>query len=223
VPAARLTLGFLPLGTGNSFLRDFGERGLERPLQAILSGRSRPCDVLRLTHRLPAGSTGVVHGINLFSVGFPADVGALVNRRLKPFGYLGYTLGILFQLGRFRRRPFPVRLDDDRDADRRPCLFLSFNNSRYTGGNMLVAPLADVADGLIEYVRLNPIGRLELLRNLRRLYDGTSVSYANIERRAIRAAAFDLDGPVDVMADGEILSLHCERLDILPAALQVLV
>src|ERR1700739_4843517 len=50
------TLGFLPLGTGNSFLRDFSDpkapdRGLEHAVSAIEARRSHPCDVLRLTHK----------------------------------------------------------------------------------------------------------------------------------------------------------------------------
>src|SRR5208283_2481948 len=44
------TLGFLPLGTGNSFLRDFAggvssKRSLEHAMQALEARRSRPCDV----------------------------------------------------------------------------------------------------------------------------------------------------------------------------------
>ena len=31
----------------------------------------------------------------------------------------------------------------------------------------------------------------------------------------------NLDAPVDVMVDGEVLSLHCEELDVLPGALNV--
>jgi diacylglycerol kinase family enzyme len=74
------TLGFLPLGTGNSFLRDFedgasGKRGLEHAMQALEARRSRPCDVLRLTHK-----DGAIYYTNLLSVGFTADVAAL--RRL---------------------------------------------------------------------------------------------------------------------------------------------
>src|SRR5580704_12119075 len=46
----RPTLGFLPLGTGNSFLRDFTTNGLEHTLAALKAGNRRPCDVIRLTH-----------------------------------------------------------------------------------------------------------------------------------------------------------------------------
>ena len=33
---------------------------------------------------------------------------------------------------------------------------------------------------------------------------------------------FDLDVPVDVMIDGEVLTLHCESLEVLPGALDVI-
>src|ERR1700730_6392463 len=46
----RISLGFLPLGTGNSFLRDFTNDGAEFSLQAILANRKRPSDLIRLTH-----------------------------------------------------------------------------------------------------------------------------------------------------------------------------
>ena len=41
------TLGFLPLGTGNSFLRDFSDKGVEYAMQSLIAGRSRKCDAAR--------------------------------------------------------------------------------------------------------------------------------------------------------------------------------
>jgi hypothetical protein len=32
---------------------------------------------------------------------------------------------------------------------------------------------------------------------------------------------FNLNQAVDVMVDGEVLSLHCEEIDVLPSALKV--
>src|ERR1700678_3457005 len=46
----RPSLGFLPLGTGNSFLRDFTTRGVENTIDALRDGRRRGCDVIRLRH-----------------------------------------------------------------------------------------------------------------------------------------------------------------------------
>lgn len=210
------TLGFLPLGTGNSFLRDFSHEGVEHAIESLLAGRSRPCDVLRLRHR-----AGVIYYINLLSMGFSADVATLRARQFSSWGELGYITSIFLTLARFNRRPFPVRTDNEADFDSRPCLFVTFSNSKFTGGTMMIAPQADINDGLIEYVRWGPIGRLGLIRNLPGLYDGTHIQHPLAERKAVHRVEFKLDGPVDVMVDGEVLSLHCEELDVLPGAVNV--
>ena len=212
----RIALGFLPLGTGNSFLRDFARDGAEASLQALLENRKRSVDLIRLTH-----ARGEVYSFNLLSVGFTADVAALTNRIFKPFGHFGYLLGVLFCVVQLRRRSFALRCDDDIEWDERPSLFLTFNNSKYTGGTMLIAPQADPTDGLIEFVRWGPIGRLGLLRTLPRLYDGSHIEHPLASRRAVRHVEFSTTTPVDVMIDGEVATLECRALDILPGAVEV--
>lgn len=212
------TLGFLPLGTGNSFLRDFTDRGVDGALEALLAQRTRTCDVFRMVHR-----EGVIYYINLLSVGFAADVNATRSRSFAGWGELGYFLSIFLRLARLDRRPFPLQAEGMTGVDRRRCLFLTFNNSKFTGGTMMIAPDANVDDGLIEYVRWGPIGRIGLIRNLSTLYDGTHVKHPLAERRAVKQIEFQLDAPVDVMVDGEALTLHLEKLDVLPSALQVVV
>jgi len=212
----RPTLAFLPLGTGNSFLRDFSDQGVEYAIESLLAHRSRPCDVMRMRHR-----AGVIHYINLLSMGFSADVATLRARRFSDWGELGYVTSIFLTLARFNLRPYPVRVNGSESFDSRRCLFLTFNNSKFTGGTMMIAPNAQIDDGLVEYVRWGPIGRLGLIRNLPGLYDGTHIDHPLAERQAVRRIEFNLDAPADVMVDGEVLSLHCEELDVLPGALNV--
>ena len=214
----RPTLAFLPLGTGNSFLREFTNRGVEHAVEALLARRSQPCDVLRMRH-----TGGVLHYINLLSMGFAADVATLRARRFRAWGELGYQASIFVSLSRMRRRPFPLRVNQQGELDRRPCLFLTFNNSKFTGGTMMIAPKAEVNDGLIEYVRWGPIGRVELVRKLPTLYDGTHINHPLAERQAAKRIDFDLDAPVDVMVDGEVMSIQCQTLDVLPSVLNVVV
>jgi len=212
------TLAFLPLGTGNSFLREFSDRGVEHAMEALLAGRRQKCDVIRLQHR-----DGVLHYINLLSMGFAADVATLRARRFSAWGEPGYQAAIFLTLARFRRRPFPLRVNGGSEVDRRPCLFLTFNNSKFTGGTMMIAPKADVNDGLIEYVRWGPIGRIGLIRDLPTLYDGTHIEHPLAERQGVRRVDFELDEAVDVMVDGEVMTVHCQTLDVLPSALNVVV
>ncbi len=212
----RAALGFLPLGTGNSFLRDFTERGADYAIEAIRTRRRRPCDVIRLNH---AG--GTLFYINTLNIGFAADVATLTNRHLKRLGELGYLAGVLVSLARLRRRSFPLRADGERD-DRR-CLFLAFSNSKYTGGKMMIAPQASIGSGAIEYVHWGPIGRFGLVRNLATLFDGSHIRHPLASRRTAMRIEFDIEAPVDVVVDGEVLTLEVKSLEVLPNALDVMV
>src|SRR5437660_7946929 len=100
----RIALGFLPLGTGNSFLRDFTEDGAAASMQALAEGRTRAVDLLRLRH-----AAGEIYSFNLLSMGFTADVAALTNRMFKPFGDLGYLLGVFVRVAQLERRSLALR------------------------------------------------------------------------------------------------------------------
>jgi diacylglycerol kinase (ATP) len=213
-----VALGFLPLGTGNSFLRDFTSRGVEHTIEALKEGRRRACDVIRVRH-----SDGELYFSNLLSLGFPADVGELTNRRFKRWGELGYILGVFTRLAGISHAAFPHRLEGSKEWDRRSCLFLTFSNSKFTGGKMMIAPKADATDGFIEYVRWSPVGRWKLIGLFPRLFTGTHIDHPLASRAAIKRVDFDLPEPVNAMVDGEILRLQCQSIEILPAALDVVV
>lgn len=212
------TLGFLPLGTGNSFLRDFTTRGVEHTIEALRENRRRLCDVIRMRH-----ASGEIYFINMLNLGFPAEAGEEANRRFKRWGARGYILGVFAKLAQLEHRAFPHRLEGAADWDRRPCLFLAFGNSKFTGGNMMIAPNADPSDGKIEYVRWSPLGRLRLLWTFPQLFTGTHIHHPLASRAAVERVELDLGGPVNVIVDGEILHLDCRSIEILPSALEVIV
>ena len=216
--SGRPALGFLPLGTGNSFLKDFTARGVEHTIEALKNGSRRACDVIRLRH-----SEGDLYYLNLLSLGFPADVGELVNRRFKRWGQLGYIAGVFVRLAGLEHSSFPHRLNQSGEWDRRPALFLSFNNSKFTGGKMMIAPNAEATDGQIEYVRWGPISRLGLVKMLPRLFTGTHINDPRASRSSAKSIELQINRPVNVMIDGEIMRLECRSLEILPSALDAIV
>jgi diacylglycerol kinase (ATP) len=214
----RPTLAMFPLGTGNSFLKDFSARGVEHTIEVLRSGERRACDVIRLRH-----AEGEIYFLNLASIGFPAEVCEVTNRRFKGWGELGYLFGVFARLIDFEHVPFPHRVNGSGEWDRRPCLFLSFSNSKFTGGKMMIAPKADATDGQIEYVRWSPISRLGLIKMLPRLFTGTHIDDPRASRAAAQKIELALDGPVNVLVDGEVLRLNCRSLEVLPAAVDVAV
>ncbi len=208
----RPTLGFVPLGTGNSFLRDFPDyRWKELPTAA-----PHTCDVVAIEHR-----DGTIYSINLVSFGFSANVAALTNRRFKIFGKAGYIFGVLGSLASLPRRAIPHRMDGGATDDK-PLLMLTLANSRFTGGKMMIAPNAATDSGLLEVVRVGPLGRWGLLRTFPKLYRGTYLSHPQVTRTAAARVEFEGEPELDVMIDGEVLTLRCRSVSILPGALDVL-
>ncbi|MCA9520343.1 MAG: diacylglycerol kinase family lipid kinase [Myxococcales bacterium] len=213
----RPKLGLLPAGTGNSFLRDFTNQGYEYALWSIAQGKRRICDIARLAHR-----DGELFYINILSMGFVADVCALRNNRLSAFGEFGYVLGVFAEVSRLRQEPFNMRIDDQTD-DRAPLTFISFNNSRFTGGKMMMAPDADPTDAKIDYIRVGQMGRLALLRTFPKIFSGTHLLHPAVSSRRIEHVDFELEREVDVMVDGEVLRVVPRRLEVVPGAVEVMV
>jgi len=218
VPVAsngRAQLAFLPLGTGNSFLRDFTDRGgVDETIAAVTRAAPRPCDVLRL-----ADSDRLIYSINQIGIGFIADVAETANRSFKGLGELGYVVAGLARTIGLREYSCPVRIDGEATVDRRPALFWALGNSRYTGGRLLLAPRADTAD----LVRCNAIGRARILRSLPTLFDGSHLALPFVSSRQARRIDFEVDAPLQVSIDGDCVTMRPTYLDVLPAAIQVLV
>lgn len=221
LPAAiegeRCAIGFLPLGTGNSFLRDFGESAEQQAASALCTGRMRPCDVIELRH-----AEGVTYFINILSFGFVADVNALANRRFKPLGQASYAIAVVLRTATLRSRPLVLRLDD-RPAIDDPLAFVAISNSRFTGGKMMMAPEADTADGLVDVVVVRELSRLSLLRTFPKIFSGTHIENPAVSYSRARRIVFDVSERLDAMIDGEVARLQPRELEVVPSAIDVLV
>ena len=213
----RVELGFLPLGTGNSFLRDFGDGDVEHAIEALATNRKRTCDLLRLSH-----TQGVTHSLNLLSFGFVADICSITNARFKALGAGGYGLGVLTALAKLHTRPLRMRVDNGQVWEQ-DMVFVSVCNSRYTGGRMLMAPYADTADGELDIVVCGKMDRRTLLSTFPKIFSGNHVHHHAITAARARSIELFEAAPIDLMIDGEVLCCQPTGVAVLPRALDVLV
>ena len=212
----KLVLGILPLGTGNSFLRDFGILDFEHALERLLAGVTRKVDVIRAEHR-----DGMIHYLNLLGLGFTAQAGDLMNRRFKSLGPLGYIAAVLFSMLRLKHPRDPISVDGG-PVDGRPAVFLSFSNSKFTGGAMMMAPNADPSDGALDLIRVGDINRIELVRAFPKIFRGTHVAHPHVEAHQVRCVEFLEPRFQPCMIDGEIVELALTRLEVLPGAMEIM-
>jgi diacylglycerol kinase (ATP) len=209
-------IAMLPLGTGNSFLRDFGITDTESAVDAIARGDSTPIDVLRLTHE-----EGVIHFINTMGTGFVARAGELTNDHFKPLGVAGYVAAVLICIARLRCEENTLRYAGT--TDDATTVLSSFSNSQYTGGSMRLAPDADVADGLLDVIRAGRLGRAALVAAFGRIFSGTHTELDNVWTRQVDRVEFVDPSLQAVLIDGDLYHLTPLSIDVLPGALRLVV
>ncbi|RMG93776.1 MAG: diacylglycerol kinase family lipid kinase [Deltaproteobacteria bacterium] len=214
-PEAGVHLGFLPLGTGNSFLRDFSDEGAPYAERCLAEGRTRPCDVLACEHE-----GGTLYFINLLSTGFVAKVNDLRQFRLRRLGEFGYVAAVVAQVAGLAAERMPILLDGELRIDD-DLAFCSFNNSKFTGGKMMMAPSADPADGFIEVVVVRALPRRRLLAAFPRIFRGTHVELPEVSVHRAREVVFEMPRRQALMVDGEAVRLSPRRLGVLPGALTI--
>lgn len=215
-PTDRVTIAMLPLGTGNSFLRDFGVTTAEQAVRRIERGQTRPVDALRVVH-----AAGELFAFNLVGLGFAARAGGLTNRRYKPLGAAGYVAAVVQSTVELAIDAYPFSTDRA-GRDDRPAILLSFSNSRATGGGMQMAPRAEVDDGELDIIRIGPMPRARFLAQFPSIFAGTHVEKAGVEQSRASRVDFALGGAVvECMIDGEIIPLALERIEVVPGAFDV--
>ena len=207
-------LGFLPLGTGNAFLRDFTQDGAEYAIESLIEGRRRRCDVMVLHH-----DEGKYYFINLIGFGLPVDVTLRAAGGLKRLGALAYVIGVFLTVVNLRFQRFPIRVDGGELIDQ-PLTQLVVCNSRYTS-DMLIAPQADHRDGKADAVWVEPMGRFELLRAFPTIFKGTHLELEKVSAASGPEVTFELDEPIDMMIDGEVLRLRPRRVEVLREILEI--
>jgi diacylglycerol kinase (ATP) len=137
-----------------------------------------------------------------------------------------YGLATLRALYRHFQQPLlQLRLDDEPPL-RLPTLMFSVLNGKREGG-FVMAPLAELDDGWLNYLHTGALSRLQILRLLPRLaLFGAPAAYPGVRQGRCRRIQLHSDEPLRVHTDGEFFchpedGVHELEIDVLPAALAV--
>lgn len=211
--AATTPLGLIPGGTGNSVAMHLGCVTPRDAVQRILTGRTQPVDVARVTL-----SDRTFHCVNIVGWGGVVDINRTAER-LRWAGQARYTVAALWHLLLPRRRRARLVLDDQAMDDQ--FLFVIGCNTQFTGRGMRLAPRADLSDGKIDVVAVRRASFRELVRVFRRVFDGSHVELDCIEYHQVRC--FRIESPTHDLLnlDGELKGRSPAAVQVLPGAIRV--
>lgn len=218
-PRQAVELGMIPAGTGNSFLRDFSLFSWRDAVDGILAGKRRRVDLVEISYD-KEGKSVRQYFLNILGVGLIADVLKLTNEKLKGFGRFSYGLAVLLRLARGMRNRMLLTVDGEKLEFAESALVVS--NSKFTGGGMKIAPMADSGDGMVDLVIFQEVGRRDILNIFSRVFKGTHIAHPKVKTFRAAEVTIDSSPPEMLMADGELLGLTPLRLRVLPGELAIL-
>ncbi len=219
-PRQEILLGMIPAGTGNSFLRDFDDISQERWIETVLDGKIRRVDLIEFQY-VKNNREIKRYFINILGIGLIADILKLTNERLKFLGAFGYSMAVLIRLFKGMNNQLTVTMDGCRYEFKDSALVIS--NSKYTGGEMKIAPMAETDDGKVDMVVFNEVNRREIIDIFRKVFKGNHVNHPKVKIFSGSELEIQAEPTQLLMADGELLGETPMKLRVLPKELSVLV
>jgi YegS/Rv2252/BmrU family lipid kinase len=212
-----IPLGIIPVGTGNSLSRDITDNldDFENFIKIIAQKNTKKFDIGRVDTK-----SKTFYFANMMGFGFTTDV-TLTASKLKMFGSFAYTLGVLYNTIKLKTYPLKMTIDDkEYDLEN---TFITVSNSKYTGGNYLIAPKAVVDDGKIDVIIVNKIGRINLLKTFPKIFDGSYINSPFVDYIQAEKVKFEAIHEKIVSPDGEICGELPIKIETISKAINILI
>jgi len=212
-------LGILPLGTGNSFLRDFGVQTALEAAERILNGNTCKVDIGKISYARD-GAARVAYFHNIVGFGFVAEACRIRHTRFKWFRSYGYHAAFFYLLARLKTYRIRLRINGAPELTI-PAPMLAICNSQYTGHNMRISPQSRVDDGQWEVLLAEEMSAIELLKIFLSLPSGMHLNHPKIRILPASRIDVDMEEMSYAMVDGELLESLPFRIELLPRALEI--
>jgi diacylglycerol kinase (ATP) len=216
-------LALLPKGTGADLVRTLGiSHELQKAARQAREGSVNRLDIGRVHFLDLEGKPTQRHFVNVTDVGFGGDLVRYVNSHSKRLGgKLSFLQGVLATLFRYKNKQIQIKMDGHDPFEVRASSIV-VANGQYFGGGMWVAPEARLNDGIFEVVMVGDVSKMDVLTNIKRLYQGTLADHPKVKTFKAKTVALTSDEEVLIDLDGELVGRLPARFQILPKKLSLI-
>ena len=219
------TLGLLPSGTGSDFRRSLGPNNNDQFISLLLNSRTRSIDAASAEFYNKHGERTSRMFINVASFGLGGDVSALVNAwrgRLPRLitGRARFAAAAIAALKNYKNADVSLLIDDREITINSNLIVVA--NGRFAGGGMMLAPNAELDDGLLDVILTDEVTRLDIVRELQRIQSGAHLKNPKVTEIRAREIVINASRPMPIDLDGEMVGTTPARITVLPSAIRFL-
>lgn len=216
-------VGLIGQGTGGDFRKSLGlEHRLDKYLEALASGRTRPLDLGLATRFAGTPRATVRPFVNILSAGIGGLVDRYVADASRTFGgtaaYLGASVKSLLS-ARLGHVTLSVTNDGATTEHRLRTFMIAFCNGQYFGSGMHVAPMARLDDGVLEVVAIGETSKFGFALASSGIHKAKHLTSPTT--RCFRGQAFELRLENDDARDVFLLDVDGEPLDGVPLRVEL--
>ncbi len=224
ISSSAITLGMIPVGTGNDWCRTFKiPFDYENAIHILKNGKTFLQDVGKISYFKNQGAVQRFF-INIAGMGYDALVAKKTNiskekGRGGSLTYLYFVFSSLFQY-KFIEAVIEI---DDKQVFKGEMFSMNVGICKYSGGGMMQVPAAVPDDGLFDVTLIKKTQKWMVIRFANKLYDGTLVNLPFISTFRGKLIRIRSVGKIYLEADGESLGHSPFIYEILPQSLKVVV
>jgi YegS/Rv2252/BmrU family lipid kinase len=215
------TLLVIPVGKGNDWCRTFNiPFDALSAFEIIDKGNFMLQDVGKVSF-YAGGEKQSRYFVNVAGMGFDAFVANRINQQKSKGSAITYLWNLLISLFNYKSTTIDLTCDGKKNSSL--VFSMSIGICKYNGGGMMQLPNAIPNDGIFDLTIIKDMKKFELIRNIKRLYDGSLIEHPKVD--ALRAKKITLASkpPIQIELDGEICGESPVEFEILPRCLQVCV
>lgn len=214
-------VGCVPCGSGNDFVKYYGDKEAFLDIDRQIAGREVPIDLIRV---------GSWFAINAVHFGFDSCVADLIPKlRRHKFigGRLAYPVAVAKSLFTGMHHTCVIEVDGERLNESDDILLCTIANGRYVGGSYRCAPFSKNDDGLLEVCAMLPVSIPKFIRIAPVYQRGEHFDDPRFEsiRRYKRGKLVHISAPEGFIyaMDGEIVHGNDFTVEIVPNAIRFVV
>lgn len=222
VGSDNIAVSVFPCGSGNDYIKYYGNVEDFKDLESLINGVETPVDAMSVNGK---------YAINFVHFGF--DSACLmtmlkVRRKWLIGGKNAYTTGVVTALVNGMKHRCRVIVDGEQIGTDK-MLLCTVGNGKFVGGKYKCAPLSDNADGLLEICHVNPLSRFRFITLISAYVNGTHLGdkrfekYVNYRRGKVVEVQSLTGKDMHFSIDGELQYAHKFKVEILPKALKFIV